>query len=76
MAIMKQPSVLGNTWQKCTKPLEAEDCFWSEANQKQSKRYQGAEFYCLLSLEVDSSPDKYQYENVQPGQLDCNFERL
>lgn len=48
LAIMKQPSVLGKHMaRKCTKPLEAEDCFWSEASQKlQSKRYQGAEFYC------------------------------
>jgi len=32
---------------KCRKPLETEDCLWSEASQNlQSRRYQGAELYC------------------------------
>lgn len=60
---------------KCTKPLEAEDCFWSEASQKlQSNATKEAEFYCPSEFGGRFFPDKYQYENVQPSQhQDCNF---
>lgn len=63
---------------KCRKPLETEECLWSEASRLCSPdATKELNFTAHLSLEVDSSPDKYQYENVQPSQhQDCNFETL